>query len=688
MKLRIQYPVKWIYDASGRNRNAVKKTIEACKDHFGAIKTENVEADGCVIELSDDMQEDAAAKEILGLLVKNKILTDQDLSECTITVEGEKTALNKADESEKRPGQGRAGEMEHTGQGGEDQKSEASDSFETEKESAKVSASDAIRDLIGVKEYKTLCEKVHKRAAAIRKNHTEKVFRSRGYLIGMMPGYGYSTILKTFSDLLKEEQLISAQSELEEVHMPFPSDENSEHILDNFNGAISNRLEKGCVLSVDISPWIQKTDSPAFKMFLYNIVRNNLKDGILFFRVPYLPDEKMRQIAEDIEDVLTVSVVNIKPYDTEDTKRFVQKSVGRYGFTIDDDAWDMIFDKIQDEKADGYYYGIYTINKISERLIELFEMSSLDMEDSDSDDESMRIHARHITNLLEKSDKPEVSAHQKLNKLIGLDEVKAVIPMIMKQILLARRSESVSAPCMHMQFVGAPGTGKTTIARILGELLKEKGILRKGKFYEHKGRELCGKYVGHTAAITSQICKEAYGSVLFIDEAYSLARSPDSNDFGAEAIDTLIAEMENHRDDMVVILAGYEDEMGRLMDMNPGMKSRVPYTIRFENYSREELYQIMKVMIADHFKYDDEFDEAVRTYFEHLPDEIYLDRTFGNARYVRNLYEKTWGRAVARSEVQDLNEVVLKKADFQSACAEIERDYRKKDKDEKRPIGF
>ena len=172
-----------------------------------------------------------------------------------------------------------------------------------------------------------------------------------------------------------------------------------------------------------------------------------------------------------------------------------------------------------------------------------------------------------------------------------------------------------------MRFVGNHGTGKTTIARILGKILQEHGVLRNGNFYEYKGRDFCGRYIGETAPKTSAMCRDAYGSVLFIDEAYSLYNGEDdSRDYGKEAIDTMVAEMENHRNDMVIIMAGYPDDMKRLMKANSGLASRMPYTLEFPNYSREQLFEIFMQMVKRSFTYEDALTEAACDYFMELPD--------------------------------------------------------------------
>ena len=252
-----------------------------------------------------------------------------------------------------------------------------------------------------------------------------------------------------------------------------------------------------------------------------------------------------------------------------------------YEMTVENDSWKLFDERIAKEKADGYFYGIHTIRKIANEMVQLLEEYNLK-----NNLDNKLITAEKIHALIPERKEEIMHGEESLNALIGMEEVKTNVRNIIAQIEMSRKSGSSQKPTMHMCFVGNPGTGKTTVARLIGQILNEKGLLRIGKFYEYKGRDLCGKYVGHTAAITTEICREAYGSILFIDEAYSLFRGDfGSNDFGREAMDTLVAEMENHSDDLIVIFAGYPSDIECMLSGNAGMKSRIPYTLHFPDYT-------------------------------------------------------------------------------------------------------
>ncbi|BAL86597.1 putative AAA ATPase [Actinoplanes missouriensis 431] len=253
-----------------------------------------------------------------------------------------------------------------------------------------------------------------------------------------------------------------------------------------------------------------------------------------------------------------------------------------------------------------------------------------------------------------------------LDSMIGLAGVKGEVRALIDEIQVNewRRSAglSVGAVSHHLIFTGAPGTGKTTVARIYGQLLKALGVLPNGQFREVSRRDLVGQYIGHTAEKATSVFEDAMGGVLFIDEAYTLARAGGTAaDFGQEAIDTLVKLMEDHRDQVAVIVAGYTREMADFLDANSGLASRFAKTLEFENYGADEL-----VMIADRIARNDDYifaaglPTALHAYFSGLE----RDRNFGNAREARKLLEgmrkaqsgrlRAMGRMPSRDDLRTL----------------------------------
>lgn len=240
--------------------------------------------------------------------------------------------------------------------------------------------------------------------------------------------------------------------------------------------------------------------------------------------------------------------------------------------------------------------------------------------------------------------------YKELHSLIGLDLVKNEISTLSNFIKIqqARQSKGLkaSSPSYHCVFTGNPGTGKTTVARIVAEIYKDLGILKKGHLVETDRSGLIAEYVGQTAVKTNKIIDSALDGVLFIDEAYSLVGGGGS-DYGKEAIATLLKRMEDDRERLVVILAGYTDEMKEFIDSNPGLQSRFNRYIEFPDYSADELYRIFESNISK-FDYtmSDGTGDILKAYFETAVTN--RDRNFGNARFVRNFFEKTLERQANR----------------------------------------
>jgi len=232
---------------------------------------------------------------------------------------------------------------------------------------------------------------------------------------------------------------------------------------------------------------------------------------------------------------------------------------------------------------------------------------------------------------------------EKLDALVGLENIKQSVKSLINYVKIRKLREENKLPnpplSLHMVFTGNPGTGKTTVARILSELYKSIGVLSKGQLVEVDRSGLVAGFVGQTAIKTSEAVKGALGGILFIDEAYSLAPDVGSgNDFGREAIETLLKLMEDHRDELIVIVAGYSEPMERFITSNPGLESRFNRYFEFEDYNSSELYAIFSSMCSkSEYHLTDGAKDYAKEHFRRLYEM--RDDNFGNARHVRNFFE-------------------------------------------------
>ena len=237
----------------------------------------------------------------------------------------------------------------------------------------------------------------------------------------------------------------------------------------------------------------------------------------------------------------------------------------------------------------------------------------------------------HITEVLDELD----------GELVGLRPVKARIRETAALLLVERARKSFGlaggSPSLHMSFTGNPGTGKTTVALRMAQILHRLGYVRKGHLVAVTRDDLVGQYIGHTAPKTKEILKKAMGGVLFIDEAYYLYRPENERDYGQEAIEILLQVMENQRDDLVVILAGYKERMETFFRSNPGLSSRIAHHLDFPDYSPEELLEIAQRMVQ-HMQYTLS-ESALGALREYIPKRMNQPH-FANARSIRNALDR------------------------------------------------
>lgn len=269
---------------------------------------------------------------------------------------------------------------------------------------------------------------------------------------------------------------------------------------------------------------------------------------------------------------------------------------------------------------------------------------------------------------------------KELDCLIGLDSIKKLVKEIQAYATIQkkRREQNLAADplVLHMIFKGNPGTGKTTVARILGRIFNKINILEKGHLVEVERADLVGEYIGHTAQKVREHVRRAAGGILFIDEAYSLARGGEK-DFGKEAIDTLVKAMEDYKDNLILILAGYRDEMEYFISSNPGLKSRFPIVIEFKDYGINELIKISNIMVEKRqYKLSLEARKKIISILEKKTSDN--DYRMGNARLVRNIVERAIRKqAVRLADKKDISRedlITLKGEDLldeKGDCAEF-----------------
>ncbi|MBR6790244.1 MAG: AAA family ATPase [Oscillospiraceae bacterium] len=518
-----------------------------------------------------------------------------------------------------------------------------------------------IENLLGAEDFKVLAREITSVAPQIHRYHTEESFARRCYLFAIGSGCGLTTCLGLLTDLIGEQKLFEFSGKRRVVEVPPEMD------LKDMLKEVDDRGLVRQMVCFDLSHWMEKIHTSEFRHFLHKL-RDIAGTQLFAFRIPFVDELTRAKVVSALTDVLTVQEVVIPTFTNAELRAYAERLLGEKGFTMEEDAWIQFEARLVAEKSDGHFYGLETVQKVVDEFLYQKHLSAV------------RAGSMNET-AIASADLPPVSgrrrdarpAMEQLNDLIGIEAIRDRLMEVITQIELAQKEGSGLNPCLHMRFVGNPGTGKTTVARILGQLLKERKILSKGHFYEYAGRDFCGRYVGETAPKTAAMCRDAYGSVLFIDEAYSLYRgNADSNDYGREAIDTLIAQMENHRHDLMVIMAGYPGDMDTLMNANSGLASRMPYVIHFPNYSREDLTRIFMSMVKSHFQYEEALEEAVSSYFANLPDSLLESKEFANARFARNLFERTMAKASVRRLVDPDTPFMLCACDFDKASADRE----------------
>jgi replication-associated recombination protein RarA len=469
------------------------------------------------------------------------------------------------------------------------------------------------------------------------------------------PGTGKTTFARIFADCIKSLGVLS-KGHLVEVSR---SDLVASYVgqtaiktTEKFNEAL------GGVLFIDEAYSLKTGDNDQYGSecidTLNKLIEDN-RDDIVIILAGY--QSEMREFLGHNTGLKSriPNAVTFEDFQEEELKQIMKLNFKEKGFEANEKLIGTALREVLKGKKGGHFGNARAVRNLVERVIK--QQSIRLTKNSEITKENLKeIWASDITECSDDHQKEivedqsmafESKAMEKLESLIGLRSVKEIIGETkdLVEIEKIRNPENpLSDQTLHMAFAGNPGTGKTTVARLIGEIFQDLEILPTGHVVEVDRSKLVGKHVGETAQITKKCLEEALGGVLFVDEAYTLLG--DGQDYGQEAIDTILKFMEDHRDKLIVIFAGYNDEIHSFLESNPGLRSRVSNILKFDDYSHDELFEIAKIVIAE--KSLKASDDVLEKIVKEVEEEKASDTHFANARSIRNIIEKIKKKQASR----------------------------------------
>lgn len=470
-----------------------------------------------------------------------------------------------------------------------------------------------------------------------RKRRRGKAYQNRSMhmIFGGNPGTAKTTVAKLFGGIAKEKGILKSGAFVECGGM----DLDGMACVQNIRRAF--RAAKGGVLFID-EAYAIKSDT-ATTVLIQEM--ENQREDVIVILAGY--NERMQQFLKTNEGMKSRIPywIEFPDYSADELTDIFKGMMQDSGFDATEDALkevSYIFEKAR--KNDDFGNGRYVRNLFEQALEkQAIRLLSLRKQVSDIREEEMFLLTREdIVSLNEGLSKERAAgtAKKELEDMIGLSLVKAVISKVIATYkinkLRLERGMDKNRSSLHMVFTGNPGTAKTTVARLFAEIMKDEKVLSTGKFVEAGRADLVGDHVGETAKLVKRKFKEAQGGVLFVDEAYALCDSYEHG-FGDEAINTLVQEMENHREDVIVIFAGYPKPMKEFLERNPGMSSRIAFHIEFEDYTLDELCEITELMLCQ--KKMSITKEAMEILKENYKVAM-GKKDYGNGRFVRKTLEE------------------------------------------------
>lgn len=547
------------------------------------------------------------------------------------------------------------------------------------------SSYDKLNKMIGLEIVKKQIEKII--AADIvekeRKKRKEKDYKlnTMHMIFGGNPGSAKTTVAKLFAGIAKEKGILKSGVFVERGGMDLDGSGCVTAIRESFMAA------KGGVLFID-EAFSLKSDT-AVTVLLQEM--ENQRDNVIVILAGN--NERMQEFMK-INEGLKSRIpywIEFPDYTADELTDIFRLMLQERGLSATDDAIreaHYIFEKVRN--ADNFGNGRYVRKLIECAMHEsVVRLLSVRRNVSEIRKGEFFLITKADINMSEKELKKERvagTAQKELDEMIGLSSVKEVLHKAianykMNKLCIEKgiQRESIS---LNMVFTGNPGTAKTTVARLFAEILKDEKVLSTGVFVEVGRAELVGDHIGSTAPLVKRKFKEAQGGVLFIDESYSLCDSYE-NGFGDEAINTIVQEMENHRDDVIVIFAGYKTPMEQFLNRNPGMLSRIAFHVEFDDYTTDELCDIIKLMLSrNQMKITDAAMEKLRKNYEYIGKSD----DYGNGRFVRKMLEEAAMNLAVRVLQLEKSEITMElmktidEDDIPELCS--------KSQSQKKQIGF
>ena len=621
---------------------------------------------------------------VLTVRVDEKVLTPEKLGELTVSVLAKAYDLKK--EEAKAAFEIFTAPDEAIEKAGEEEEETALEER---------SSMEEIRGLFGARQFIDLCEEIHAMAGGLIREDARDTLIARSYLMSSDSPEVLSLSLDLLAGLLREDALFPAArvvrrkvplSSMMQMSMGKNAAENilgnnqTQDVLESFSSSIV--LSSDIIVNLDISEWTERIEAPEFRQFLDSLQENT--DNVIYvFSVPYLEQNVLERIAAVLGESMQIRTITFVPASLSELKSLVEEELAQMELTADESAWQTFYERIAEEKSEGRFQGIRSADRIFDEMV----YARLRAAAAGIRSESRVITGEDLKDLV-RSRLWNKGSEEILRSMVGFEKVEEQLREACEALTGA--GEGSKALSSGIFFEGESGTGRSTAARIMAVMLREKGFLEKGLLFEHRSSDLVVPGAGMSVPAAMVICRDARGSVLFIDdidafleeeearkgvqgrdessERDSFALEADSRDFAFKAVNVLTTFMETHPRDCLVIFAGDEKKLEKLRTRYPNLSACISRVIRFENYPAATMAGIFLQMAEKSgIRKEEGLKEDVEAYFSALD---YKTLKPVGARFVRNLFEKTRSLAGLRAQLEGKEEAEILRADFRTACRE------------------